>query len=112
MRKAVLTIVAPPVAICRFSCAECCAAPIGVFWLTGIIGIIYGFLGGPTNLASPDWSFIGLGLALWGIAAAWTAIAVRGYDEGKCSSAGSTLCSTIKSSCNENASFDEIRKSH
>lgn len=110
MRQVTLTIVAPPVAICRFSCAECCAAPIGVFWLTGIIGIIYGSLGGPTSLPGPDWSFIGLGLALWGIAVVWTTIAVRGYDEGKCSGTSSGVCSTITPSSNEGAPFDKVRK--
>jgi len=69
MKRAGLTLVTPPFAARKFGCAGCCAAPIGVFWITGIVGIVYGIVGGPTNLMGPSWNTIALGLALWGIAA-------------------------------------------
>ena len=31
MKRKLLAILAPPVAVCRYGCAACCEAPIGVF---------------------------------------------------------------------------------
>ena len=50
MQRTTLSILIPPLAVCRYGCAGCCAAPIGVFWLAGITSIVYGYLGGPAGL--------------------------------------------------------------
>jgi hypothetical protein len=110
MKKAILTIFAPPVSVCLFGCAGCCAAPIGVFWLAGIVSIGYGFVGGPANLMGPSWNTIGLGLVLWYIAAVWTALTIRGADRDRCRGRNSQLCDKILPSADESDPFEEVRK--
>ena len=111
MKRALLTLLTPPVAACRFGCAGCCAAPIAVFWLTGIVSIIYGIVGGPGNLLGPSWNTIALGLVLWAIASAWTAITIRSASEEKCERRSNPLCNNIlTTSADESDPFDEVRK--
>jgi hypothetical protein len=55
-----------------------------VFWLAGITGIIYGLLGGPTNLMGPSMNTVLLGIGLWGVASVWAAITIRSADDDKC----------------------------
>ena len=110
MKRAVLTLLTPPFAVCKFGCAGCCAAPIAVFWITGIVAIIYGSVGGPTNLMAPSWNTILLGVALWGIAAVWAAVAIRGADDARCGERDSALCRPMLSRDDEADPFDEVRK--
>lgn len=110
MKRALLTVLTPPLAVCRFGCAGCCAAPIAVFWITGMVGISYGLVGGPTKLMGPSWNTVLLGFALWGIASVWAAVAIRGANEEKCAERRSTLCRRILSAEDETDPFDEVRK--
>lgn len=105
-----LTLITPPVAVSKYGCAGCCAAPIGVFWITGIVAIVYGLVGGPTNLMGPSLGTMLLGTGLWGIAAVWAAIAIRSADEDRCSDCNSTLQHQILPTGNEPDPFDEVRK--
>jgi len=107
MKRAALTLLAPTVAVCRFGCASCYAAPITVLWLAGIVAIIFGFLGVPVRLTGTSWSTVVLGLALWGIASLWTAIAIRGSDEAQCDSPDSPVCHTINPGTDESDSRNE-----
>ncbi len=109
MKRAALTLVTPPIAACKFGCAGCCAAPIGVFWITGIVAIVYGMVGGPTHLMGPSWTTVGLGLALWAIASVWTAITIRSASEEKCAGRKNPLCDRITRT-DESDPFDEVRK--
>lgn len=101
MKRKLLTILVPPVAVCRYGCAGCCAAPIGVMWIAGIISIIYGFTGGPAEIDAVSWATVGLGILLWLIAVVWAITVVRGVDadkaDPKCEKNRSTLCSIVKS---------------
>jgi hypothetical protein len=81
-----------------------------VFWITGIVSIIYGIVGGPTNLMGPSWGTIALGLALWGIAAVWAAITIRSADEDKCKGLKNPMCDSILPEADESDPFDEVRK--
>ena len=107
MKRVALTLLAPTIAVCRFGCASCCAAPITVFWLAGIVAIVSGFLGGPLGLTRPSWSTVALGLALWGIASLWTAISIRGSDEAMCDKPDSAVCHTINADPHEQDSRKE-----
>lgn len=73
MKRTVLALVAPPAAVARYGCVSCTAAPIGVFWLSGLTGIAYGLA---NALAGP----VALGVVLWLIAAAWTRLVIRGVE--------------------------------
>ncbi|MEE9422265.1 MAG: hypothetical protein V3V50_03825 [Gammaproteobacteria bacterium] len=115
MKRALLTLFTPPIAVCKFGCASFCAAPIAVFWLAGIGGIIYGLVGGPANLMGPSWNTVLLGFGLWGIATVWAAVAIRGADADNCAhQTRSRVCgkntSTSVNQNDETDPFDEIRK--
>ena len=107
MKRAALTLLAPTLAVCRFGCASCYAAPITVLWLAGIVAIVFGFLGVPVSLTGPGWSAVALGLALWGIASLWTAIAIRGGDEEQRGRPDSPVCHTINSGRDESDTRNE-----
>jgi hypothetical protein len=110
LKRNMLTVLAPPVAVCLYGCAGCCAAPIGVFWLTGVVSITGGLLGGPTNAVGPDWGFVLLGLGLWGFASAWTALAIRTPDTEKCLE-NSNFCNQITPDhADKPDPLDEVRK--
>lgn len=109
MKATLLTLMTPPLAACRYGCAGCCAAPIGVFWLTGIVSILYGAIwGGPAE--GTGWQIVMLGIGLWGTAVLWAILTIRGADEDKCADRTSTLCSKILPSLDETDPFDEVRK--
>jgi hypothetical protein len=108
MKKSLLTIFSPPVSVCLFGCADCCAAPIAVFWLAGIVSIGYGLVGGPANLMGPSWNTVVLGAGLWCVASLWTAVAIRGADADKCKK-GNPLCDGLISAADESDPFEETR---
>ncbi|MFN2338282.1 MAG: hypothetical protein ABR544_04850 [Gammaproteobacteria bacterium] len=110
MKQFLLSLFVPPFAAYRYGCAGCCAAPIGVFWIAGITGIIYGLVGGPTNRFGVDWEFVGLGVATWLVATIWTRVTIAGADADKCARKSSTLCSKIMPGADESDPFDEVRK--
>lgn len=116
MKRKTLAILSPPLAVCRYGCASCCAAPIGVFWLTGIIGIIYGYLGGPAGLDTISWVTMGLGAGLWALAAIWAENTIRGVEadqqDPKCKTNASTICRIVKPRLDESDPLDEIKKFH
>lgn len=101
MKRQLLTFFVPPIAVCRYGCAGCCAAPIGVMWFAGIVSIIYGFAGGPAASETVSWTTVGLGVLLWIIAVTWAFMVVRGVSDDKtdpkCSQKRSTICSIVKS---------------
>ncbi|HKK14837.1 MAG TPA: hypothetical protein VKA14_09270 [Gammaproteobacteria bacterium] len=111
MKQYLLALTVPPLAACRYGCAGCCAAPISVFWITGIVGIVYGaFWGGPLGLEGVSWSTVLLGIALWAIATVWTVLVMRGARADKCQRPSSSLCRRILPDLDESDPMDEVRK--
>lgn len=114
MSRTGLSILIPPLAVCRYGCAGCCAAPIAVFWLAGITGIVYGFLGGPAALETTSWTTVLLGIALWCIATVWARTAIRGVDadlsDPRCEQKRSPLCRIVKPGDDDKNPLDEIKK--
>jgi hypothetical protein len=112
MKRLLLTLLAPPVAACRYGCAGCCAAPITVFWLTAIVSMVYGVAGGPANLMAPSWNTVGLGVVLWAIASVWTALTIRGASASpaRCEGRNNPICERIVPDADEPDPFDEARK--
>jgi hypothetical protein len=78
MNRVLLSLIVPPVAVCKYGCGDCYAAPVGVFWLSGLCAVGYGMLGGRAGTSHAGLSSILLGLALWSVAAAAAIIATRG----------------------------------
>ncbi len=114
IKRNLLALVVPPLAVCRYGCAGCCAAPILVFWITGIVGMIYGLFGGPADLPGVSWTTVGLGAVLWAISVAWALTTLRNVasDESdpKCESKVSTFCRVVHTSSDDADPFDEVRK--
>lgn len=105
----------PPLAVCRYGCAGCCAAPIGVFWITGIIGMIYGFMGGPANLEQISWTTVLLGLGLWVISAVWAENTIKGVEadqqDPNCKNKkANSFCRIVKPRLDESDPLDEVKK--
>jgi hypothetical protein len=109
MAKFWFTLFIPPMAACKYGCKSCCAAPIGVFWLTAIVAILYGLIwGGPTEGTGLHTAVVGLGL--WIVASVWAWFVVRGADADRCKQSDSSWCSTILPNDDDTDPMDEIRK--
>ena len=102
----------PPVGACRYGCGTNCAAPVTVFWLFGVVSVIYGFLGGPTGEPGISWYTVGLGLAMWGIAAVWTLLSMRGAEADRCQSVLNAREQKVDREDAEHDAFDEVKKAH
>ena len=111
MKRRVLAIIAPPVAVCKFGCAGCCAAPIGVFWIAGLVSLIYAFFGGPAGLEEFSGGTFILGAILWAIATTWAELTINGIDaDDQCDQQNSSLCRMAKPKLDDSDPLDEIKK--
>ena len=73
MKRTLLAVIAPPAAVARYGCVSCTAAPISVFWLSGLTSLAYG-------VAQTLNGAVALGLLLWLISAAWARLVIRGVE--------------------------------
>ena len=116
MRRSILALAVPPLAVCRYGCAGCCAAPISVFWVAGIISIIYAFFGGPTGAAGISLGTLALGVILWSIATIWAENVIKGVTEDekdkKCESKESTVCRLVQPKLDDSDPMEEVKKFH
>ncbi len=110
MNRYLLAIFVPPFAVCRYGCAGCCAAPIGVFWITGLICLAYGYAGGPLRLEGVSWGTLGLGTVLWLVAVSWAELTLKAADDDRCERRGSALCNRIIPGLGEDDPMDEVKK--
>ena len=112
MKKTITAILCPPMSVCRFGCGTNCAAPISVFWIAGIVAVIYAFFGGPTGVDGIDFYTLGLGFAVWGIAAVWALLTMSGVEADRCNGIFSPLNGKVAPKDDETDPLDEIRKAH
>jgi hypothetical protein len=110
LKSILMSIVAPPVGACKYGCGTNCAAPISVFWLFGMISVIYGFMGGPSQLAHTSWETVGLGVAMWAIAATWTILTADGVEADRCHDLWSPKDHHVDAKEDEADPLDEINK--
>jgi hypothetical protein len=110
MKRTILAILVPPFAVCRYGCAGYCAAPIGLFWLAGIVSIVYSFYGGPLGVEGISWTTLLLGIVMWVIATVWARDVIKGVDEDKLQTKTSSLCRMVKPSVDDHDPFEDIRK--
>ena len=89
-----------------------CAAPVTVFWLFGVVSVVFGFLGGPTNEPGISWYTVILGLVMWGIAAVWTLLTLHGVEADRCHGVWSPKDRRVAPSEDENDPFEEVKKVH
>lgn len=100
----------PPVGACRYGCGTSCAAPITVFWIFGIISVIFGLLGGPTGVEGISWYTVGLGIIMWGIAAVWSMLTADGIEADRCDGSWSPANNKANIINDESDPFEEINK--
>jgi len=111
VKRRLLALIAPPVAVCRYGCAGCCAAPIGVFWIAGMVSLIYAFFGGPAGLDSFSIGTFILGAILWIIATTWAELTINGINaDDICDEKSSSLCRIVKPKLDDSDPLDEIKK--
>ena len=110
MKRTIQAIITPPVAVCRYGCAGCCAAPIGVFWVAGITSIIYAFFGGPAELETISWGTLALGIILWAIAAIWAENTIKNVQADECANNVSNVCRMVNPKMDESDPLDEVKK--
>lgn len=102
MKRTVLAFLAPPVAVFRHGCVACTAAPISVFWLSGVISIAYG-VGGSMG------GFVLLGILLWIIAAVWARLVIQGVKSDALQHKDSTQANLVIPQLDESDPFTQIR---
>ena len=114
MKRSILALAVPPLAVCRYGCAGCCAAPIGVFWLTGIISIIYAFFGGPTGAEGISLGTLALGVILWAIATIWAENVIKGVTADEKDKNGerktSSVCNLVQPRLDDSDPMEEVKK--
>lgn len=113
MKKYWVAAMMPPIGACRYGCGTSCAPPISVFWLFGVISLVYGLLGGPTESEGVNWATVGLGLAMWGIAAIWTLLTLRGVEHDRCHDMWSPRDHQVSADhLDDDDPLEQVRKSH
>ena len=112
MKTYITSALLPPVGACRYGCGTNCAAPITVFWLFGVVSVVFGLLGGPTNEAGINWYTVGLGFGMWAIAAVWTMLTLQGVEADRCHDMWSPADHHVDPSSEEVDPFEEVKKAH
>ena len=109
MNRNTIAWLVPPAAVARYGCATCTAGPIGVFWLTSIVSIVYGLMGGALGGWEGSQAFlIGLGIVMWLIAAVWARLVIHGVDEDLSGSGQGSLHRRVIPRLDEADPFKEI----
>ena len=98
MHRHILGAAIPPIAICRYGCAGCCALPITIFWVGGVAALIYFFF-----YAQPEhsWLYNGsllLGLGMIALSIVWTEMTITRVIRDGCDKSESTkkrLCGGV-----------------
>jgi len=116
MHRHVLGVTVPPVAICRYGCAGCCALPITIFWVGGVAALIYFFF-----YAQPEHSWLYNGSLLLGVgmillSIVWTEMTITRVMRDGCdkpAKPGKRFCGGVGSTSqelDETDPLDEVRR--
>lgn len=111
MKKTIIALLIPPVAIARYGIsATWTAAPIAVFWMASLVGIAVGMGGGPLSQQGPAWPIVGLGVFMWAVAAMWAELVITGVEHDLHHDPDSTLDHKIVPQPDEPDPFKELSK--
>lgn len=113
MPKNLLLILFPPLAVCRYGCANCCVLPITGFWVGGLL-LLYYFISHAQQSHNELLSYGSLagGIGLLSLAAIWGQNTIARNKKGRCDHRkprSKRLCQVIPRA-NENDPLDEIEK--
>jgi hypothetical protein len=90
MRRTLVALIAPPAAVWHYGSAKATAGPIAVFWVTSIVGVVYGLTGGPTLAEGISWATVALAVFLWLASAVWARLVVSGVQQDEVAAPEST----------------------
>lgn len=108
----ITAVLVPPLGARLYGCGTHCLAPVAVFWLFGVLSVVYGFFGGPAGEAGISWWTIALGLVMWLIAAVWTLLTLQGVEADINQDEQSPRAHFVEPTESETDPFDEIKKAH
>ena len=112
MKRYLTSALMPPVGACRYGCGTSCAAPVTVFWLFGVVSLVYGFLGGPTGEPGISWYTVWLGCAMWIVAAVWTLLTLKDVEADRCHGVPGSRDHQVEPEDGKADPFDEVKKAH
>ncbi len=97
MVRNISSILVPPMAVCRYGCAGCCAAPIATVWIAGLVLLGFHFFGGPHQNELVDIGSLFFGIAAIGTSIMWARLTLAQVDRDGCSDSKkkSPLCQII-----------------
>lgn len=104
MKRTVLALMVPPAAVIHYGRISRTAAPIGVFWLTGLACIGYG-------LANALGHLVAGGVLLWLIATIWARLAIQGAESDLLHREDSTQAHQVIPQLDELDPFSQFRTS-
>ncbi len=107
MRVDVLGWLAPPLATFRRGAAVGCTGPIAVFWLTALVSVVFGFVGGPLGRDGISWLTVGLGVFMWIVAVVWAELVIAASDAERL---GHVHHDPIEFQEDEKDPFDNVRR--
>jgi len=103
----------PPAAVMKYGCAACTAGPIGVFWLTSLVGLFYGLTGGTLGgVQGSSLVVIGISLLLWVIAAVWARVVMCGVKDDMTDHPESALKRRVIPRLDELDPTEQVRGTH
>jgi hypothetical protein len=113
MNREKIALFIPPAAVMKHGCATCTAGPIGVFWVTSLVAIVYGLMGGTLGgIEASRWVVIGLGIVMWIIAAVWARLVMRGVHEDLTDHHESSVKRRVVPHSEEMDPMEHVRGSH
>lgn len=109
MKRTLLALAAPPAAVIGHGCVSCTAAPIGVFWVTGLAGIVYGTAGGAISGLLGSTGLILAGGLLWLIATVWARLVIRAVESDQLHGEDSSRNRQIAPQADDPDPFSQLR---
>ncbi len=111
MKRHLWAAVVPPLAVCRYGCARCCAIPIGGFWIGGIALLAYHFIHAPHINPLLGTGSLVAGVALVAVAMTWAQLTIAQVRRFGCkeSEPSPTLCRVLPSA-DETDPLEEVRR--
>ncbi|MGV6859261.1 MAG: hypothetical protein ACWA5X_09820 [bacterium] len=114
MVRNISSILVPPMAVCRYGCAGCCAAPIATVWIAGIVLLGFHFFGSPHLNELVEIGSLFFGIAAIATSIMWARLTLAQVDRDGCKETNkrSSLCKIIPPSYDNDPLEDVERMKH
>ncbi|MGF1644496.1 MAG: hypothetical protein ACFCUJ_12680 [Thiotrichales bacterium] len=110
MKKVLWATFVPPVAVCRFGCANACAFPVAAFWVGGIALLGFHFTQKPHLNSLIETGSLVAGLTMLAISMVWAQLVIAQVRRDGCGDRErNIICSAIPSADEVNP-LDEVKR--